>query len=58
MNNRDEKAVGVGLGLLESGFEVVAEGHELIDLGDDALLFSNRGNRKDYLFDLPNTQVV
>ena len=37
-----EEVVGIGLGLLELGLEVVAQGHELIHLGDDALLLCKR----------------
>jgi serine kinase of HPr protein (carbohydrate metabolism regulator) len=28
-----------GLGFVDLGFELVAEGHEFIDFGDDAVLF-------------------
>ena len=44
MDDGGEEVVGVGLGLLELGFEVVAQGHELIDLGGDAFLLGERGN--------------
>ena len=32
------------LGLGELGFEVIAEGHELIDFGHDAVLFGEWGD--------------
>ncbi|GAB3550171.1 hypothetical protein GCM10027343_32930 [Noviherbaspirillum agri] len=34
-----------GVGLLR--FQPVAEGHQLIDFGDDAALFDKRGERKN-----------
>ena len=45
------------MGLLELGFEVVAEGHELIDLGDDALLLGKWGKRTDKASDLLQVDV-
>jgi hypothetical protein len=33
---------GVGFG--EIGLEAIAEGHQFIDFGDDAVLFGERGN--------------
>ena len=36
-----EEASGFGLGGGELGFEAVAEGHQLVDLGDDAVLFGD-----------------
>lgn len=29
-----------GLGVAEAGFELVAQGHQFIDFGDDAVLFA------------------
>ena len=34
-----EQAVAIGLGLGELGLQLVADRHQLVDLGDDALLF-------------------
>ena len=45
MDDGGEEVVGVGSRLLELGFEVVAEVHELIDLGDDAFLLAEWGKR-------------
>jgi len=41
-----EQAAAVGLGAGEVGFQLVAEGHEFIDFGDDAVLFGKRRQRK------------
>ena len=38
MEDGFEEAAGFGLGGGELGFEAVAEGHQLVDLGDDAVL--------------------
>ena len=32
-----------GLGALETGFEAVAQGHQFIDFGDDAVLLGEGG---------------
>jgi len=42
-----EQAAAVGLGGRQFGFRLVAEGHRLIDRGDDAVLLGERwdGNR-------------
>lgn len=37
MQHRLNKAAGLGLGRGEAGFQLVAQGHQLIDLGDDAM---------------------
>ena len=31
--------VGLGLGCIELRFELIAEGHEFVDFGDDTVLF-------------------
>ena len=36
------EVAGVGLGGGELGFQLVAEGHQLFDFGDDAVLFGGR----------------
>ena len=38
-----EQAAAVGLGGDELGLQLVAQGHQLINLGDDAVLFGERG---------------
>src|ERR1017187_5734379 len=38
-----EEAAGLGLGGGESGFQAVAEGHQIIDFGDDAVLLGEWG---------------
>jgi|GEM_PF-3365362 len=42
MQHGFEQAAVVGLGGGELGFELVAQGHQLIDLGYDAVLFGER----------------
>ncbi len=37
-----EEVVGVGLGGGELGVQLVAEGHQFIHFGDDAVLFGER----------------
>jgi len=34
-----QQAAAVGCGAAELAFQLVAQGHELIDFGDDAVLF-------------------
>jgi hypothetical protein len=40
-----EEAAGLGLDGGELGFEAVAEGHQFVHFGDDAVLFAQRRNR-------------
>lgn len=42
-----EQAAGVGVGGGQVRFELVAEGHQLIDFGDDTVLFGERGQWKN-----------
>ena len=43
---RVEEGVGFGLGGGELGFQLVAEGHQFIHFGDDAVLFGESGKGK------------
>ena len=52
-----EVALG-GLGGAEAGLELVAEGHQLVDFGDDAVLFGEWRKWNGDGPDLSNTQVV
>ena len=36
---RTEQAAAGGAAVVQAGFELIAEGHEFIDFGDDAMLF-------------------
>lgn len=49
MQNGFEKAAAFGLGAGELRFQSVAEGHQIIDFGDDALLFGEGRERKEKL---------
>lgn len=40
-----EEAAALGLGGGELRFQAVAEGHQLVDFGDDAVLFGEGGRR-------------
>lgn len=44
-------------GLAKTGFELVAERHQLIDFGDDAVLFWEWGQGNNCLFDFPEIQI-
>ena len=44
-----EEAAGLGLGGGELGFQAVAEGHQFIDFGDDAVLFGEWWDRNGHL---------
>ena len=44
MEHRLKQAAAFGLGGGELGFEAVAEGHQLVDFSDDAVLFGERGD--------------
>ena len=39
MQQRFQKAAAMLVGLLQAGFEAVAERHQFVDFGDDAMLF-------------------
>jgi hypothetical protein len=39
-----------GLGVIKAGLERIAQGHQFIDLGDDAVLFGEGGNGRDVKF--------
>lgn len=41
-----------GLGGLEFGFEGVADGHEFVDFGDDAVLFGYGGNGENHFSEI------
>ena len=43
-----------GLGVGEAGLEGVAEGHELVDFGDDAVLFGQRRDWNIQFFHITN----
>ena len=46
MNDSFHKAFSGGAGILELGFQFITEGHELIDLGHNAVLFGHPFMRK------------
>ena len=45
-----EEAASFGLGGSELGFQLVAEGHEFFDFGDDAVLFGEGRQRGNMMF--------
>src|SRR5690606_28457863 len=51
VNDRRGDRLGEGAGIRQPLLEFVAEGHEAVDLGDDAVLFAQRGNRDRNLAD-------
>jgi len=46
MQHRLQQAAGFGLRRTQAGFQLVAKSHQLIDLGDDALLLGEWGKGK------------
>jgi hypothetical protein len=44
MQHGFEQATAVGLGGGELDLQLVADGHQLVDLGDDAVLFGEGGS--------------
>ena len=42
MQQRFELAAAALVGSGQAGFELVAQGHQFIDFGDDAVLFASR----------------
>jgi hypothetical protein len=45
MQHRLKQAARLGLGRGKAGFQLVAQGHQFIDLGDDAVLLGKRWER-------------
>lgn len=43
--------------LVKTGFELVAEGHELVDFGDDSVLFCEGGKRDYCLFNFSKIEI-
>ena len=46
MQHRLQQAGGLGLRGGETGLQLIAQGHQLIDLGDDPVLFGEGRNRE------------
>src|SRR5215470_6829755 len=58
MKHGFEQTAAIGLSGGELGFELVAQGHQFVYPGDDAVLFGERGKRDFNLAYFPNTETI